>query len=184
MRTNILQMALILMALSAAPSFAFAMKPTEAQIMVLEKKYIAATIAGDAKSLDSLLDASLVFVHGNGKVATKAETLAGATKPPRPGVPAFKIVDIAFPSGVKISVFNDAALLTGISDIHIAGTGPDGVAISRTNTEFCSYLWVRRDATWKLALLHTTPLQDLPNAPKSSANTGGLPISGAGSSSK
>jgi hypothetical protein len=168
---SVLAALLLCVAAQSAP----AKTPTVGQIMALQKKYIAAYVAADTAALGTLLDDQLVFVHGNGKVATKTETLEGLSKPRAAGAPAIKVISITLAPDTSTLLQADWALITGINEISIAGTAADGTAIARVNREFCSYLWTLKGRSWRLTLIDSTVVQPPAATSPPAAGAGSTP---------
>jgi ketosteroid isomerase-like protein len=158
--------------LCAAAPAALAKMPTAAQIMALQKQYVAAYVGGDTAALAALLDDQMLFVHGNGKVATKDETLAALGKARAAGASSVKVVSITVAPDATLLLNPDWAVLAGVNQISIAGTAADGTAVARVNTEYCSYLWTLKGNSWRITLIQSTVVQP-PAAASPSAGAAG-----------
>ncbi len=128
---------------------------TQTEALALQQRYVDAYIKRDVPALEALLDDRLVFVHGGGTSATKAETLDGLKAPPRPGGPAMTGITLAPDNKVFLS--DGEALITGTNNLMMSGGGAAAGPGGQSRPEFCSYLWTETKTGWKLLLIHTTP---------------------------
>ena len=135
-------------------------KITAAQALDLQKKFEAAQIAGDAATVASLMADDATFVHGNMRVQTKAEFVAGVGKG---GPNNFEGADR------KVVLFNGGALVTGPVTITLAMPAANGGAAPppRQLHIYLSTLWVHTAAGWQVLLSQTTenPPPAAPGAP-------------------
>ena len=128
-------------------------KITAAQALDLQKKFEAAQIAGDAATVGSLMADDAMFVHGNMRVQTKAEFVAGVGKG---GPNNFEGADR------KVVLFNSGALVTGPVTISLAM--PAAAAEPHLRRElhiYLSTLWVHTAAGWQEILSQTTEVTPL-----------------------
>ena len=148
--TALIAIVLGMMAAAVAAPIANAQKLTEAQALDLQKKFEAAQIAGDAATVGAMMADNAVFVHGNMRVQTKAEFLAGVGKG---GPGKFEGNDR------KVVLFDNGALVTGPVTISLGGRGADGAAAPpREMHIYLSTLWVHTSAGWQEILMQTTEL--------------------------
>ena len=130
-------------------------KITAAQALDLQKKFEAAQIAGDAATVASLMADDATFVHGNMRVQTKAEFVAGVGKG---GPNNFEGADR------KVVLFNGGALVTGPVTITLAMPAANGGAAPppRQLHIYLSTLWVHTAAGWQVLLSQTTEVTPAP----------------------
>lgn len=116
-----------------------------AAIALLEDRRVAATIAADSSELGALLADDLIYTHSNASVDTKTtyiDKLASG---------ALRYVSIERNTPV-ITIWGDAATVTGQATLHISADGNDRVInISYLN------VWVPVDDRWQMVAWQSTP---------------------------
>ena len=125
-------------ALALAP--AAAAQASAASFIALEDQLSAALAAYDAGEVGRMWDDAFVFVNPDGRVAKKAQRLAGIRRP-------------AAPTGLPLTSHNDSVDVQ-YEDAHLA------VVLVRSTWRqgdkqlgqpyLATHVWVRRGADWKL----------------------------------
>ena len=117
----------------------------ESEILSLEDRRIAATVAEDFAALDGLVHDELVYTHSSGVVDTKASWIESMrTRKTR----YRKVV----PSRRKVRLYGDTALVTGHADIEAEIDGqPKSLKLM--------YLiaWTRTPQGWKFVAWQSAP---------------------------
>jgi hypothetical protein len=121
---------------------------TEAQALDLQKRFEAAQIAADQKTVASLMADNATFVHGSMRVQTKAEFVPGIGRGP---------VSIEGPDR-KVVLFDNGALVEGPTTFTMLPRTPSGepTAPPRIEHVYLATLWVHTDAGWQVLLSQTT----------------------------
>ena len=122
--------------LSAAP--AWADDDTEQAVLAAHEKRRAATLAGDAAAVGSMMTDDLTFTHANAVVETKAEFL-DALKTGRYQYKSLTDEE----RGVR--VHGDAGIVSGTCRIVVTASGKD-IDIRVRFTE----LWVKEGGAWRM----------------------------------
>ncbi|HTX16572.1 MAG TPA: nuclear transport factor 2 family protein [Candidatus Baltobacteraceae bacterium] len=127
-------------------------KLTEAQVLALQRKFQAASVAADLPALSTLMADNATFIHGNGVVQTKAEYINALTSG-QMKLTAYNLKES------KVTFFKDGALVVAVTDVGLApprngarGTPP------RTLHLRVSTVWLRKLDGWQLILNQGTPL--------------------------
>jgi ketosteroid isomerase-like protein len=127
---------------------------TAAQVLGLQKRFQAATVASDARTIEKLMADDGLFVHGNALMQSKAEFVEAANKR-RFRISSFEITD------PKVVFFDGGAIVSGVEDIVLApraaGERPLKVRMR------VSAVWVARPGGWQLILNQSTPIQQPPS---------------------
>jgi ketosteroid isomerase-like protein len=139
---------------TAAPKGAL----NKAQILVLQKKFQDASIAGDLPTLSALMADNATFIHGSGLVQTKAQYINSTTSG-QMKLTAYELKES------KVTFFKDGAIVVALTDVGLApprnaapGT-PPRLLHMRVST-----VWLRKLDGWQLILNQGTPLTDPPPA--------------------
>jgi ketosteroid isomerase-like protein len=135
---------LLLVAALVSTGGARAAETDAATITRLSQAFSDASASGDAKTLDNLLDADVVFMGEDGTLSSKHDIVAGASPPP---------------AGVRNTLVQ--------SDFHIALHGDVAVTSFTDNATFVSYgqtahdrfrsteVWLRKHGSWKMVSSQT-----------------------------
>lgn len=142
MRTFI---ALLILTLATCPAQGQSHNAAESKVLALERLWGQAAQFRDIKALESLFDDSLLYVHIDGRMMSKAEVLAD-TK-------AVTAVDIVVDSSVARS-HGDVVIATGI--LHLKG-----IENGRPYLRSGRYLdtWIARGDGWICVSSMTTPIK-------------------------
>lgn len=93
-------------------------REVHSEIEDLEKQWRRAVLAGDIKTMGSLLDDQYVGISANGTIQSKDQTLAAR----RAGTMKYSRLDVF---DVKIRVYNDTAVVTSRADVAGSNGGED-----------------------------------------------------------
>lgn len=116
----------------------------EAAVRKAESDRFAAMLTRDLQSLEQLLADELSYTHGDGRVVDKAAFIADL----RTG--DFSYLSIQ-PTGVKVRVFGDAAIVTGSAGMQVVNKGsPAQIRIVYTTTH------IERRGSWQMVAWHAT----------------------------
>jgi len=137
--------ALLLLTLATCPAQGQSRNAAESKVLALERLWGEAAQFRDIKALDSIFDDSILYVHIDGRLMTKAEVLAD-TK-------AVTAVDIVVDSSVARS-HGDVVIATGI--LHLKG-----IDNGRPYLRSGRYLdtWIARGDGWICVSSMTTPIK-------------------------
>jgi hypothetical protein len=130
-------------------------RPTEAQMLDLQKQFEDASIAADAGKVSALMSDDAIFVHGSGAVQTKAEYMASLTSG------QLKLSTYAMTGG-KVVFFRRGAVVSGPTEISIVA--PSG-APPRALRLLISTVWVEKPSGWQIVLNQGTNIAPPPPAP-------------------
>lgn len=109
-------------------------RPTESQMLDLQKQFEDASIAADAGKVSALMSDDAIFVHASGAVQTKAEYIASLTGG------QLKLSTYAMTDG-KVVFFRRGAVVSGPTEISLVASGG---APARTLRLLISTVWVER----------------------------------------
>lgn len=135
---------LMLVAALVATGSARAAETDTAAITHLSQAFSDASASGDAKTLDKLLDANVVFMGEDGTLSSKHDIVAGASPPP---------------AGTRNTLVQ--------SDFHVALHGDVAVTSFTDNATFVTYghtahdsfrsteVWLRKHGNWKMVSSQT-----------------------------
>jgi len=120
-------------------------KETESKILALERLWGEAAQLRDIRALDSIFDDSMVYVHVDGRLMSKADVLSD-TK-------SASAVEIVVESSVAHS-YADVVIVTGL--LHLRG-----MQSGKPYDQHGRYLdtWVLKDNHWVCVSSMTTPLR-------------------------
>jgi ketosteroid isomerase-like protein len=137
--------ALLILTLATCPVQGQSRNAAESKVLALERLWGEAAQFRDIKALDSIFDDSILYVHIDGRLMTKAEVLAD-TK-------AVTAVDIVVDSSVARS-HGDVVIATGI--LHLKG-----IDNGRPYLRSGRYLdtWIARGDGWICVSSMTTPIK-------------------------
>ena len=137
--------ALLILTLATCPVQGQSRNAAESKVLALERLWGEAAQFRDIKALESIFDDSMLYVHINGRLMTKAEVLAD-TK-------AVTAVDIVVDSSVARS-HGDVVIATGI--LHLKG-----IDNGRPYLRSGRYLdtWIARGDGWICVSSMTTPIK-------------------------
>jgi len=124
-------------------------KITESQALDLQKKFEAAQMAGDTKTVASLMTDNATFVHGSMRVQNKTDFVAGIGKGP---------------SGIdrpdeKVVLFNDGtgAIVMGPATISFAAPASAGAGVPPRQLHlYMATVWVHTGAGWQVLVSQGT----------------------------
>src|SRR5271168_4877554 len=83
---------------------------TQQDLVDLQKKFQALTVAGDSTGVSALMSDEAIFIHGNGAAQSKAEFLTAMAT----GQLAFSVYELKDP---KVVIFDGGAIVSGLVDI-------------------------------------------------------------------
>lgn len=121
---------------------------TEKEVAQLEDQRIDATIRGDVTALERLFADDLTYIHSSGRPDTKASFIDDV----RSGRLRYLGITVEERS---VRVGADAAIVTGISAMHVAARGQE----MRFRIRF-TLVWMRRPAGWQFVAWQSTRLPD------------------------
>jgi ketosteroid isomerase-like protein len=127
-------------------------KLTETEILALQRKFQAASVAADLPTLSALMDDNATFIHGNGLAQTKAQYINALTTG-QMKLTAYEIKES------KVTFFKDGAVVVALSEVGLAPArnAPAGAA-PRLLRLRVSTVWLRKLEGWQLVLNQGTPL--------------------------
>jgi ketosteroid isomerase-like protein len=128
---------------------------TQQDLVDLQKKFQALTVAGDSAGVSALMSDEAIFIHGNGAAQSKAEFLTAMAT----GQLAFSVYELKDP---KVVIFDGGAIVSGLVDL--AFKAPEG-SPPRIIHMRGSSVWVQRPSGWKLMLDQDTTIPAPPPAP-------------------
>lgn len=132
-------LALVLLALPVIGA-----EPTAKEVSAVIENWRQAILKGDAAALDKLYHADLTYEHSSGKIETKSESIANATKP---GSIA-KDVQFHNPS---IRVYGNTAVFKSAGDFtNAAGTASHLDVLM---------VWIKFPQGWQLVARQSTKIQ-------------------------
>jgi ketosteroid isomerase-like protein len=142
---------LVLFAPAAGPAAPHTETPAaeaEKQVREAQARRFEVMVQGDMAALAPLLAEDLVYVHGDGKVETKAQLLESLASG------RLRYRAIAAPDAA-VRVYGEAAVVTGRADVQATAGGRDVAFAAR-------YLavYVREGGAWRLAAWQTTRLPE------------------------
>ncbi len=129
-------------------------KPTEAQMLDLQKQFEDASIAADAAKVSALMSDDAIFVHGSGVVQTKAEYISSLTSG------QLKLSTYQM-NGGKVVFFRGGAVVSGPTEISLVVPGG---APPRTLRLLISTVWVEKPSGWQVVLNQGTSIASPPAA--------------------
>lgn len=116
----------------------------EEEVRQAERDRFAAMLQRDVVTLDALLAAELSYTHGDGRLVDKAMFIAELEA----GEFLYRSIE---PTGLKVRVFGDAAIVTGSAGMQVVNKGsPAQIRIVYTNTH------LRRQGRWQMVAWHAT----------------------------
>ena len=126
-------------------------KPTlaadEAALRAIEEKWDAANVKGDAAALESIYADSFISTNTDGKVRTKAETLA-----------RMKSGEVKYTSAkiqeMKVNVFGDAAVVLGLWKGKFTEKGKPVESTERFTDTF-----IRQNGQWRCVASQSTTVK-------------------------
>jgi hypothetical protein len=127
-------------------------KPTEAQMLDLQKQFEDASIAADAAKVSALMSDDAIFVHGSGAVQTKAEYINSLTSG------QLKLSTYQMDGG-KVVFFRGGAVVSGPTEISLVAPGG---APPRTLRLLISTVWVEKPSGWQVVLNQGTSIAPPP----------------------
>jgi ketosteroid isomerase-like protein len=129
----------------------------EQQVLDMQKKFQALTVAQNADGVAALMADDAFFIHGNGALQSKSEFVDAL----KSGHMAFSSYDLKDP---KVILFKGGAIVSGLVDIGFpipAGSAAPARLIHMRG----SSVWLQTPAGWKLQLDQDTTLAGPPAAP-------------------
>ncbi len=120
---------------------------TASKIIALEKAWNQAYKLSDAKSLDSLLDDSLVLINDDGSVQSKAEFLKSLK-----GASASQDQQVA-PESMTVHMHGNTAIATGV----FRAKGMEGGKRYNRRERFVD-TWVYKNGKWVCVATNATPV--------------------------
>ncbi|MGD0955592.1 MAG: nuclear transport factor 2 family protein [Candidatus Acidiferrales bacterium] len=130
---------------------------TEGQVLDLQKKFQAASVAADMATLSALMADDAVFVHGSAALQTKAQYINSITSG------QLKVITYELKEP-KVVFFDGGAIVTGLIDVGLAPPPSAAGAPPRLLHMRGSTVWVRKLDGWQLILNQGTPLAGPPPA--------------------
>ena len=137
---------------SAQNGAAIRQKPTEAQMLDLQKQFEDASIAAEAAKVSALMSDDAIFVHGSGAVQTKAEYINSLTSG------QLKLLTYQMDRG-KVVFFPGGAVVSGPTEISLVVPGG---APPRSLRLLISTVWVEKPSGWQVVLNQGTSIAPPP----------------------
>lgn len=154
--TTILVLTVGLTGLTQAPK-KIASGKVEQELMQMEHDWSAAVLNHDAAAVARILADDYIGTDGRGVMTTKAEELEEA-KPPAPGAPAPERVILEETiSDMKVRVYGNTAVVTGISNEKISFKGTQSLIRYRRTT-----VYVKRQGRWQCVSFHGSRISEPP----------------------
>ena len=142
---------LLLSALALSPCLgqaAPAVASFEDILISLEKARFAAIVDARMDELDKLMDDTLVYVHSNAKVDSKATYLASL----KSGEVDYLSIE---PADMKARVYGDTGILNGTARIKVKSGGQE----SNIHLLFTT-VWIQRGADWRMVSWQSTRMPE------------------------
>ncbi|MDE3108701.1 MAG: nuclear transport factor 2 family protein [Acidobacteriota bacterium] len=136
---------------------------TKAEALKLHDQFQKATVEGDAATLDKLMAADCIFIHGNGMVQTKA-VFTDMLKSGRMKVTSW---DMKSP---EVILFDGGAIVTGVSDWVMDAPPGSGNRGPMTLHLRVSQIWAHTSEGWQLILDQDTSIAQPPGMRPAAAN--------------
>lgn len=114
----------------------------EQQILALNSAWAEAITKGDAAALDRLFADDMIVTSGSGEIRNKAGEIKDAASAPDPD---FIWIHPFTTEGVRVKIYGDAAVVTGLAKWTFRYKGPD-VNQERRYT----HLYVKRRGQWRI----------------------------------
>ncbi|CAN5457166.1 hypothetical protein BH18ACI3_BH18ACI3_06800 [soil metagenome] len=118
------------------------------EVFAVITKWADAVRSRDMKALDSLFEEGLIITTADGKTRGKKEELE--LLKPNPEIRTVSIRN----EDVKVRVFGEAAVATGLNKMQLVNAGKDVNLAFRYTAVF-----VKKEGRWQLAALHTARMQ-------------------------
>ena len=115
------------------------------EIIALEDRRIEAMIKQDTKALGEILADDLSYTHSTARVETKAEFIAALTS----GRTKYQSTER---DDVKVSQYEDTAVVTGLAKFHVNANGNDIMFQARFTD-----VYAKRNGTWQMVAWQFTP---------------------------
>jgi ketosteroid isomerase-like protein len=125
----------------------------ESQILQLEEDWVQALKAEDREGLNRILAPDFTFIEGDGSVLSRDAYLADRGKNPY-DITSFEASDM------KVRVFGNAALVTGLSRVEEHGFGKNYRYALRWKE-----MWLKTGGQWQVLAGQATPVNAKWNAP-------------------
>jgi uncharacterized protein (TIGR02246 family) len=118
------------------------------EVVGLEQQLLDALVRSDTRTIASLWADDLAFVGTNGKTSSKAQRLAGMTRPP---TSSDATVSSATNDDVKVRLYGQTAVVTLVSTWTTrAGNG------EFSNRYMTTHVWVKQRGRWLLVSAHVS----------------------------
>ena len=117
----------------------------DADVTAMDRRWADATMRADEGALKQLLASDLVYIHGDGKVETKAEFIARVTSR---GI-QYKKIEFA---GVRTKRIGDVAITHSRPDVVVHRDGRDSPFRG-----WYTHIWALRDGRWQMIAHQATP---------------------------
>ncbi len=118
------------------------MSKSEQQVMALNRAWAEAITKGDPAALDRLFADDLVVTSGSGEIRNKPSEIKDAASAPDPN---FIWIHPFTTEDVRVRIYGDAAVVTGLAKWTFRYKGPD-VNQQRRYT----HLYVKRHGQWRI----------------------------------
>ena len=142
---------ILLSALALSPCLgqaAPAVASLEDTLINLEKTRFVAIVDARVDELDKLMDDTLVYVHSNAKVDSKATYLASL----KSGEVDYLSIE---PADMKARVYGDTAILNGTARVKVKTGGQESNIHLRFTT-----VWIERDGDWRMVTWQATRMPE------------------------
>ena len=122
---------------------------TRKDIAVMEAAFHQATLAGDVKKLESMMDESFVWTHDNGQQVTKKTLLEQLAS----GKLKYSKVET---NNVTVSVYGDTAIVRGVSPRQRSSIPGQASGDSSPFNAFYTLTFANKGGGWKMVAMHSS----------------------------
>ncbi|MFN2491521.1 MAG: nuclear transport factor 2 family protein [Pyrinomonadaceae bacterium] len=119
------------------------------EVLALNKIWADSVTKGDSAALDRLFADDIVVISGSGKVRDKSGEIKDAAGPPDP---EFAWVQPLTTEDMRVRIYNDAAVVTGIAKW---GFKYKGQAVN--NERRYTHVYVKQKGRWRMVTQQMSP---------------------------
>jgi len=122
---------------------------TRKDIAVMESAFHQATLAGDVKKLEAMMDESFVWTHDNGQQVPRRTLLEQLSS----GRLKYSKVET---NNVTISVYGDTAVVRGVSSRQRSSIPGEATGDANPFSAFYTLTFANRGGGWKMVAMHSS----------------------------
>ncbi len=143
------------MAALANPGTAARQDSVDQTLMQMERDYSTAYLNHDTAGVARMLADDYVGIDGRAVVSNKAEEVEEAKAPPSGSPPSDYLVTQETLNDLKVRVYGDAAVVTGLSTEKVLTKGTATTVRYRRTT-----VYIKRHSQWQCVSFHATRVRD------------------------